>query len=379
MAEISGVGESSTIDRYDAAVEKEPKKIEDAQQEAQPQALSGESEKKLKASEDMHRALSPNLRNLNREQEIQAELTIAVFPQTRFSLYSELLKIKLKEFEKQGGSVSELAQEMHSFIEKKVPLEEAFSEGLKQEICKIYAELIETAFLGHKLSKAIPYQPFCLQLFELEKETGFELSGKMLLMQECLVLKDIYFNKAKGIISLTHIHDMSGVRKFYSETVFPAIMKILPYMEKGGEKEDLQMSLKFVISMMCIDLSAGKELPTIDESNDPLIHFLPYIVKYSSLSEIDKYFNERYKDRSEIDKAYLWIDLNCQAAEILASIDPNKSHEYLEKAQKEKDSKLWAYPFSTKRSTIQAKANEAATRIEAARLKCKESESLKAS
>lgn len=267
---------------------------------------------------------------------------------------------------------------MHSSIEKKVPLEEAFSEELKQEICKIYAGLIEAAFLGHKLSKSIPYHSFCLQLFELEKETGLEVSGMMLLMQECVVLKDIYYNKAKGII-LTLKYDMLGLRKFYSETVFPAVMKILPYMEKGGGQEDLQMPLKFIMSIMYTDLLVANEPPTIDESNDPLVHLLAYIAKYSSLSEIDEYFSERYKDRSEIDKAYLWIDLNCQAAEILASIDPNKSHEYLEKAQKEKESKLWAYPFSTKRAAIQAKANEAASRIEAARLKCKESDSLKAS
>ncbi len=376
MAEISGLGESSTIDRYDATVETESKKVEAAQQETQPQALPGESEKKLKASEDMHRALAPNLRNLDREQEIQIQLTTALFPQTRFSLFSELLKIKLKEFEKQGGSVSELAQEMHVFIEKKTPLTEAFTEELKQGICKIYAGLVDTAFLGHKLSETIPYQSFFLQLFELEKETGFEVSGKMLLMQECIVLKNICLKKANGII--LHV-DLLGVRKFYSETVFPTMLKILPYMEKGGEQEDLQMSLKFIISMMHIDLLADKELPTIDQSIDPLIHFLPYIVKYSSLEKIEEYFNIRYKDLSEIDKAYLWIDLNCQAAEILASIDPNKSHEYLEKAQKEKDSKLWAYPFSTKRSTILAKANEAAARIEAAHLKCKESDALKAS
>ena len=103
---------------------------------------------------------------------------------------------------------------------------------------------------------------------------------------------------------------------------------------------------------------------------DLINQFLPYVVKYDSLDRVKACFDDFYKYKSEAEKAYLWIDLQCQAAEIVASTDSKKSADYLELAKKEREEKLWTYFFSPRRAEITHHAELATARIKKAASKC---------
>ncbi len=364
MTEISGIREETRIDFFDRKDDLPQEKVEAVV--TQEHTAPGVSENRMKAEEALQRATSPNLRILEREQEIKAKIKITSSPTQRFTLLKEIFQMKVQAFTQDGGSIENFADETRSYKGKTgADLEPLFSgtqRGLKKDLFTIYAFMYLTSESMPRFSTQYPYKSLFLELYQLEEDTGFRLAGTGLLISEAKSL-------LKGMIKLFENNSSeSDLKKFYWDLMYPDTLKIFQHLEKGGNIDLLKIAVS-LNGMAFFKPDIYHLFSTTSEGKDPLVDFLPYIVKYGSLEAIKPYCDDRFKDLSEVEQAYQWIDLCCKAAEILAPINQKKSAEYLDQARKEKEAKLWAYPFYPYRAEIEAKAKLATARIEAATLK----------
>lgn len=360
MTEISGVREDLRIDRFE--VQDDLPKQEIPAQVEERLAAPGESESRMKAEEALQKAMLPNLRALDREQKIMAQLEVVTSLQARFLLLKELFKIKVEEFKKSGESFEKFVKEVRDLFNSNEPNIETLFKGpqanLKRDLYTLYIQM--GAVADEMKDKFYSYNSPFLKLYELELETGYTVGQTALLAIEQLSHREML----KKFASSSFFGAVKSV-DFYWNVVIPDTLKILEHLEKSGDEEMLKRSMKGQV-MGFFEIFKVKFFQDRVEGKDPLVLFFPYIVKYESLDKIKSYFDVRYKDLSHAERTYLWIDLHCQAAELLASIDAQKSSQYLKQAKMIRDNDLWAYPFSFRRGEIEAKAQLAQARIEEA-------------
>ncbi len=363
MAAISGV----SADRYDLSFENpSPKEIPTVRD--QLQARLGDSEKRMKFEELLHRASSPNLSNLDRELVLKIQLDGRLNLKQQFPLLIELFKIKVQALKNAGISPEEFAAQIKSWAESNVLPEldkepELKENGgmalsllllllqtvdnidlprfsgfdgdqteLKKELCVLAMGLFTTA---DSLSK-----PFfstsntSLQLFDLEKETGFALFESNLLCKEL-----------RRILNLD-----TG---WFLKNITP-LQKTLSHLENEGRFERITQIV-------------NQRLSTLASREDSL-QVLPYIIKYTSPEKLETYFKDRFEKFSKLSHNW-WknslrsVELHCEAAEMIAPLDKQKAQDYLAQAEKEMKDKLRAHFFSLNRTSIEQRRLQAEKRI----------------
>jgi hypothetical protein len=342
-----------TPETFSPGVEK--KEIEAQHIENQPTISPAESKKILEANEAMYKALVPNLRRLMREEIFNAKLEKTKDPIKRFYLIGGVLRLKVEAFKQEGGSLEELAEEMKPRIADKnfLPLEGKHSE-LKEEIFRCYASLMKLAYEMNAASSHF------LKLYELEKEIGLVILGTPLLVLEALAYEQVRQDR-----------DFFDLYRFLSNTALPNWQKIISYLEQENEIAVLEQLINTYIKSVFTQSNLKERLSwMIDDFHPTLLNqAMPYIVKYGAFDSLRKPFDEMAKPFYSWDKAYLWIDMNCQAAEIVAAKEPNKAAGYLAEAEKEMHDQLWSYYFSPVKKVIADKRKEAEERIAAAKAK----------
>lgn len=335
MTEISTVREDLTVGRFEGKEIEKKQKIEAPELIDQPVSAPGESEKRMKSEEIQQRAATPNLRVL--DQELKS-------PEKRFERAKELFIAKINEFKQAGGSVQELTKE--------------------DPIAILYMEMFQIAKEAtYTLANPLPH--YFLELYELELETGFAPSGVELLLRE----QQVHLEICKKYLPSSNCKVCKGARiyrNFFWDNIFPAMMKLLQNLEKSGDSSLLKLCVSSYAKTL-FDIKTHNMLSFTFDVKDPLDLLkvlLPYVVKYDFLDSVKPYFDDRNRYLPKIERVYRWIDLLCQAAEIMAPIDATKSEYYIGIAKRERDEKLWAYLFSPWRWGIEAQAKRATARIE---------------
>jgi hypothetical protein len=327
--------------------------------------------------ECLKEALLPHLQHFPRNEVLKIQLDTVKTDAEKFPVLLELLKLKIEELKQSGISCEAYIKELKQHLEGKL-LFEGDNSALKNEL------LVLTGFTYTCARKSRGIDAH-LKLFELEKETGFALDGSDHLVSQVVndiavfytltfadlnrkikivsgVVQDVPF-LGEALVRIFEIFKQSQKNQqtpsdLYWNTVFPNFKKVVELLEKEQDIERIQKVFKMYIPCLHVDLQ--------DSTRDPLAQALPYIAKYGSLENIEPYFNQRYKEKTPWDKAYLWVDLHCQVAELLATTDKAKAQDLLAKADKQKP----VLTFSLFHRVAQRqKLTEAEARIAAARAK----------
>ena len=242
--------------------------------------------------------------NLEREEALVIQRMKSLkSAQELFPLGLAFFKLQAEVLKQTDGPVQELAEKVKRLKKFRLALQEAAAEVYDKntpEAVHLYLS---------------PY----LELFELEKETDLPLFGTRLLSMQAFEYRERFRAKLQS-------------EGLYRDVVIPNLQKIMGYLEQEKEYEKLKDVVEDYIYYFL-------QLPWA--SSDPFMAAFPYIVKYGSLKPLEGVFFDRknFFDKLE-DRVYQWIDLHCQAAEIVAPSDPNKAEEYLVKAAKETEDLL---------------------------------------
>lgn len=391
MTEVSAVGDRALEGTFDI---REPSQEEQVLSSPEtPSILSPqESMERLKASENLHKALAPHL-TLDIED-----------PNKTFARNVELFKSKLKTF--QGGSftLQGFAQQLRELllqvsspllIDQKLPnvnnfmdrkeflqkfIEQRYNtilpvlsdknRDLQTELAIIYIDMLYSAEKSMYLNNGFSCGSPLTQLFELEQETGYIVID-FRLVHQAMILHAILSGALieKAISSSFQPPDELALKQLVEGQSIIEMKKILDLCEKQGDLDGIETAI--YIALIDIALNIGfsvvyKQI-TVQEQLNNLAPLLPYVIKHHSLEVLDDYFKGPFSRLSAWDRAYHWIDLHCQAAEILATSNPQKSAEHLAKAEKMRDQELWSLPLSFNKSAIANRRQEANIRIEKAR------------
>jgi hypothetical protein len=314
------------------------------------QTRTGNTEILFKAQEALQRATVPNLKQLDREQTLKTKIDAAKTAHDKFLLVKELFKLKVEALKNSGVSIEEFSTE-HRKTWWYLFAKTSYKDPLKNEIIKTYEQL---RVLVQELCKEGSLDSPALQFYELEKETGFSDLGAFLLMKEV----EHTFNLLKYAYQQKNFALM---QQLYWSHFVPNFKKILGYLE--SDKKDPE-SNQMVIEVAADILDLCKNgFATANPNEHPFVPFLKIILKYVSLEDAELFFNEQFKGLNPLDKIVRWIDLHCQAAEILAPTNLDRANHHLKAALIETESKLWAFRFSFNKTAIQQKKQEALARI----------------
>jgi hypothetical protein len=334
---------------------------------AQAQAFEGDRQleakrQELKVYEIFHKILSPHIENLSREDVLKIQLAAPLSHTGHFTCALELLKIKIDDYTKAGFSIEEFSAEMKKLDSS--PESERTSYLLKEKEEKqqlmvlrfgVGVDAKDCSADTFSASYPSPY----LQLAALEKATHFPVGGSENLVKE--MAQDVKIFKKAAISDYSLRQKNKEAAQVYQQLVFPNFKKIVETLENEKDIERIQKVVAIYVTCLTPELSDA-----IGPALDPFVHALPYIAKYGSLANIEPYFNERFKKETPWDKAYLWVDLHCQVAELLATTDTAKAQEYLAKAEKQKPVHTLSYFNYYAQSQ---KIKEAEARIVAAQAK----------
>lgn len=312
-----------------------------------------DSESLLKAEESFHRATAPNLRNLDREQALEDQIKASKTAEEKFPLVKELFKLKIEAFKNTGACLEDFCYDVWIHYKQNRNTSYDYEDDLKNTIKKLYFSLRSLSFEQYKKNSV---QSPALQIFELEKETGFILFGPFLLLNE--LEHDFY------LIHQAFHDNPTQMEPLYWNHVVPHFNKIFTYLEN----EQYPPTLIGLILKKCNHILnlCNKVFSTSKPGYDPFHHFFPLIVKYFPEQEAELIFKDRVKNLEKLEKSLQWINLHCQASELLASTDLNRALGYLNVAEKEVENQLWTYPYPFNNRGIEQKQKQGQARIEQA-------------
>lgn len=356
---------------------------------AVPSHQSPEDEKyALRFQECLRGALYPDVQKFPRDEVLKIQLAVIKTDSERFPLLLELFKMKIEEMKKNGLTSEEYLAEL------KTRLTNHPNRLFDGENSAIKNELAILAHVTYECAKRSSGINAHFKLFELEKETGFALEGldnlvhqvendvttllhvKMQLDVQKLAHYSVLIGALTGkdiSLSLENLQSLPTASlpkniktssDFYGKVVLPNSQKAIDQLEKVGDKARIEKIFK--LSVKCFSV-----VP-VHLGLDPLIQLLPYIAKYGSLEDDDikKYFNKHFSELTPHERAYKWIDLHCQAVEILIPTDLAKAQSYLKIAETLAQDKIFSPSFfSFNRSAILQKQREALARIDEAKAK----------
>lgn len=315
--------------------------------------IPGETENMAKAQEVLQRAISPNLRNLEREQALQDQIKAAKTAEEKFPLVKDLFKLKTEAFKSTGESIEEFSAEALGHLRQNGTTVYDYGNDFKNKITSLCFNLCD---LSQQQFNKNSLQSPALQLFELEKTTGFSLFGPFLLLKE--------FQHDFNLLHHAFHHDPATMEPLYWNHVVPHFHKILNFLENEKKLPTLIFdTLKKGTDILNL---CSKVFSTSKPGYDPFHQFFPLIVKYFPQQKAELIFKDRVKNVQKIEKSIQWINLHCKAAEILATTDLNKAIDYLTVAENELKNQFWTYPFPFNNPEIEKKRKEAKARIEQA-------------
>jgi len=311
----------------------------------------------LKSIEDLARATQPYLRALDREQEIVLRLSKIRDGAEKFSLTLELFRLKMQVFLQEGGSVQRFLEEAKERTFK------GKNGVLKGELFTHYAQLFMLMPSMKKDVWSISYPSPYLQLYELEQESGFNFNGTLLLKLQYEVydetLRDMFLNRIGIEEPIVPCHD-KRYKEYYWDISFPGMQRIMDHLESEGETKLLKRLLERTI-ILYLEIGTYNVIP--NKEIDPLVELFPYIIKHDSMDLIEDYIFVRFSYLNDWDVAYKWVDLHCQAAEMLAPDDQEKAEAFLKKARGEVKARIWAFPFSPNKQEWEATREKAFIRV----------------
>ncbi|NGX51623.1 MAG: hypothetical protein K1060chlam2_01496 [Chlamydiae bacterium] len=385
--DVSGI-DSEEIENYLFSLSEESQR-EEFVTASYSRVKSGESEERMRAEESLNRELTPNLRDMVREERVKDEinevkskiLNVGSGVET-YSLIEALFELNMKLFKIQIPLLvsQDFANETNQLIAKISHSSEEIDAELKYEPSYTYCMLLLCANELASLAafSALPYGNHYLKLYNLEVETECKILGTELLVLQILahqsvvgiflkplleLSKDPKKNDSQEMESLVTTTSLKA-KKFAEEAVFPGTQQILHALRERGNPEALT---KFILSYVLFFHFSKISLATMGSSfpnseRDPLIAFLPFVVEHASLDKIGLYFNERFESLPEWERAYKWIDLHCQAAEILIN-NPKRALAFLDRAKNEVKNTLWTTFFTSNKSMWDEKYKMAMARI----------------
>lgn len=319
-----------------------------------PLAHESEDQKlQLKINELIDKVLTPP--HLSRADMTKVQLQTASTDYEKLALLTVLFKTKVDAAKQAGLSPQACIEEFRQAASQKMFLTGENSD-LKNELAVLQMGINDTGnkiYLKRDISS-------CIDLLNLKAETGvsFDINSKDALITCAEPYAKIFKHK---------IGDHKGEAWAFYETVTqPNFHKVLDYLEKEGDRERIQKVFNLYISCLTPEFDVWKSL---FKGQCPIARALPYIAKYGSLDQVELLHQLR-KWRSW-EKAHHWIDLQCRAAEILASTDLAKAQQYIAKAEKDlKEKFVLSFWFT---SGIDSRANaecreQATKRIEKAKL-----------
>ncbi|NGX51624.1 MAG: hypothetical protein K1060chlam2_01497 [Chlamydiae bacterium] len=376
--DVSGV-DAEEVGNYLSSFSLADQNQEEFVTSALPHAKRGESEDRMKEEEALVIELSPNLRTMKQAEGINAKIKEAEAKLSRldytgndylvldelFQLNVDLFKTQVHLLEDRGILPQDFVEKVKEFMDDKSK-EVSFQEPNKQLKSEAFSTFIMLILLANWLQ--IPavktqsiYGNHYFELYKLEEDLGWIIDGALHLTMQHQVHKQIFDNIMEKA-QFSKIDLERGIT-FVTIAVFNGYQQILPYLEGKGYYENQTVLQRILGWCFTKNLLEYVDFSLIGEKKDPLITFFPFLVKYGSLDKIEDYFNDRFKNLSGWEKAYKWIDLHCQAAEILASRNPEKAISYLDKAKEEVRDKLWTTFFTSNKSQWDEKYKIAMERI----------------
>lgn len=309
---------------------------------------SGETEKLFKAREDLQRATTPTLQNLEREPVLKAQSKVVKTTEEQFALAKELFKIKIQALKNTEVSIEEFSKENKK--NRGIFYTPKFDEETKNEIIKLHKNLVD---LAQKQSKEGSLQNLSLQLYALEQETGFFDFGSFLLWKAV----EIDFNLLKGAF---HRKDLAQMQQLYWSHFVPNFQKVLSYRET--DTRNVIFSNWAIAQGADVLALCQKVFLTSKPDDNPFIQFLPVLL-YLRSERIELFFPEQFKDLSPLDKIGRYIYLCCRAAESFIPTDTSKAAGYLLMAAQEAKAKLWTLPYPFHNKAYEQKQKECLEKI----------------
>lgn len=372
MTDISAVGERAI--ESDFALREPEQETEAPALVATPPTLSHEASlERLRATESLHRALATH--------HVES-------PSQQFAQYAEQFRNKLKTFQGDPVVIQEFSHELEQQIDQAMrdialntkdhtsnPLErikemrQRFHDTFrpifvgkeshfKTELATLYCHMLRMAD-----TETFDDNYAAIKLFELERETGCVVLGLGLTQSamgsQWRTLAHLF---SKALSSFAKETDLHALRQFCWGPGLTGMKQISDAAEKGGDARQIKQVARMIVRVY-YDPAIYDTMYNMQSQHNDIASFIPYVIKYQSLNALKPYFIKQWAHLSPWDRAYHWIGLHCQAAEILASLDPKQSAEHLSEAEKLRDKELWSYPFSFNRSAIASRRKEADLRI----------------
>lgn len=371
MCEVSAVG-SSESSCFQPDIDFEEKK-EETINSTETSSNSSETEERMRAEESLKLATMPNLREMNRIEEIKRELARTTLLDKQFYLYKELFSLQFQGYRDSGGSVDFFIFKAQKAYKIEKDEKEAFvnSFGEKEkELFIIYDQIRELCVLmyeestkqlastTHVSNVSEPYKPYLLQLLELEGSLDCHILGALLLSVEIMYSKQMMHLMLKDTIS-------DNERKYYWEVYVNEIYELLVFEAKWYDSTSGASSALAATKLKLIfDPNAVKDFSYIEDAVDPVEQFFPFVVKYGDIEIMKGRFDEVNQKLPEWERNFQWVELHIKAADQLIPINPEKAQSYLEKAKELTKTTLWCYPFSPNRANWNEKRDEALRQLE---------------
>jgi exonuclease VII small subunit len=273
-------------------------------------------------SDILKRTLSPDLKNLEREEVLKIKLSAPRLNLNQKGSAIELFMLKIEAAKQAGINLEEFAKEAREVIDNKGRLCVEGPQGqLKAELIGAYVKL------SRGFNDRSPKSD--LQLFELEKASGFPVGGVRLLER-----------------AFTQILETSNTVVEFEKGV-ELVHKIIKHLEEAN-----QTSL--IIEKLNLFVRAAKVGWQVRDVIIP--QFAPYIVRGNIDEFVEKgrqWVLNNYSDKPRWQFAYQLARHHCDAADIYVLIDQKTAQEHLQKAEKEINDHLWSYRFSWNRTAIE--------------------------
>lgn len=330
-----------------------------------PKGSSGETLQRMQDEEALHRAAMPNIKRMERQEELAKISVESDNPEVQFEALKELAASLIEDYARVGGDLRELLQlfekskgkallevllirmtpitSSNSFValmelgikeakvesrrkvaQEKPPMETLLKERTHGALEDKLIATIEMWYFSSILQAKTDaqFQPLFLQLYEFEKEKGVTLLGSQLLETQLAFL-------------LKYIEKHPEAPK---DDLFKIVLQTMVYLEQEKATDILKTAMPIAVKLFYNDLS----LP-----NDHAQFLVDFVFKYDSLKNIEKI----YKDRELSDypphvQEIGWIVLHCKFAEALLSEDREKGLELLDSISKLVEERFWTYPIS---------------------------------
>ena len=262
-----------------------------------------------------------------------------------FYLHKELFGLLFQSYKDSGESIKELIVIVKGLLDvKKEGREEYLGDisNTHRELAHSYAKLcgladtltfeaIDQRLNGSNQEEGAkqlsePYQPYFIQILELEDSLGCEIKGKGL-----IDLQVFLFN---------HMCDMMAYafrdgepEAFYWNAFVPSYQQFLTFLDQRGEFETfLKKEIKTKEGLF-FDIF-GKEVTYLfrpRKGEDLISQFYPLVMKYGDIDFMKARFNQRESGKEKWEKDFHWIQFLKDGSEYIASKNPEKAQEYLDR------------------------------------------------